>query len=81
VSTTERYGNAVWLALTEIFNAPETKDDEWITIGEVAERAGVSRPTAKKYLELLKTAGHAKRVCLGKRRDLIMGYRPQWGAS
>lgn len=78
MTSTERFGNAVWDALVALFNAPETEDDEWITIGEVASKAGVSRPTAKKYLELLIKSNNAKRISIGARKEKIMAYRPQW---
>jgi len=78
MSHEERYGTLVWDALVALFNAPETEDDEWITIGEVASKAEVSRPTAKKYLEELIRKGNAKRVTIGARKEKIMAYRPEW---
>jgi len=68
MSTKQRYGDAVWNALVAVFNDPNTPDDAYVSVGEVAIKAGVSRPTAKKYLEELRGMGNAKRVCVGMRR-------------
>lgn len=67
MSTKQRYGTAVFEALGE--NAFQLADMyiQWSTAGEVAERAGVSRPTAKKYLELMVEMGRVKSMKFGSR--------------
>jgi len=75
MSTKERYGTAVWLALVELFMEPTTSDEAWITVGEVARRAGCSNPTAKKYLDELRDKGNAKRIMVGA---TLVAYRPEW---
>jgi len=75
LSTRERYGTAVWLALVELFMEPSTSDETWITVGDVAARAGISQTTARKYLDELKDKGNAKRIMVGKK---LAAYRPEW---
>ncbi len=75
MSTKERYGTAVWLALVELFMEPTTSDEAWITVGQVAQRAGCSNPTAKKYLDELRERGNAKRITVGA---ALVAYRPEW---
>jgi len=79
MSHEERYGTLVWQALVAVFNAPTTPDDGWITIGQVAKEAKVTKPTAAKYLAKLLIMGEAKRVCIGEGKALVVAYRPQWG--
>lgn len=54
MSTKQRYGDAVLRAVQELSYLVDTYVYVGLAIGEVAERAGVSKPTAKKYLDLLK---------------------------
>jgi len=54
MSTKERYGSDVWRAVVQISKT----STPFMTVGEVAGIAGVSRPTAKKYLKLLVDDGH-----------------------
>lgn len=81
MSHEERYGTLVWQALVKIFNDDQTPDDGWITIGEVAKEAQITKPTAAKYLNKLVGMGNAKRVSVGKGKALITAFRPQWGQS
>lgn len=67
MSTTERYGTEVWNALVKNTRVLADIYVQWATVGEVAEAAGVSRGTAKKYLEALVNMGRAKRMAFGKR--------------
>jgi len=62
MSTKERYGTAVWNAL--IACEANRKDGEWgwVSVGEVMEEAGVSRGTARKYLEILRNSTHIRRI-------------------
>lgn len=53
MSTKERYGTAVWDALCALEDALTPDDWGWHSAGEVAEKAGVSRTTAKKYLDMM----------------------------
>lgn len=81
MSHEERYGTLVWNALVVVFNSPDTPDDGWITVGDVAKQADVTKPTAAKYLNKLIAMGQAKRVCVGSGRSLVIGYRPQWNVQ
>jgi len=81
MSHEERYGTLVWNALVAIFNAPTRPDDGWITIGQVAKHAKVTKPTAAKYLNRLLEMGEAKRVCVGEGKSLVVAFRPQWGKA
>jgi response regulator of citrate/malate metabolism len=67
MSTKERYGNAVFEALSQ--NTFQLADmyTQWATVGEVAESAGVSKPTAKKYLDLLVEMGRVSAMKFGTR--------------
>lgn len=67
MSTMERYGNAVYEALAK--NTYQLADVyiQWATVGEVAKSAGVSHPTAKKYLDMLVDMGRVKRMKFGPR--------------
>lgn len=67
MSTTERYGTEVWNALVNTTRVYANVYVQWATVGEVAEKAGVSRGTAKKYLEKLISTKHAKSMKFGKR--------------
>lgn len=71
MSTEERYGTEVWDAVCELSHFVERGIYCFVTIGEVAQQAGVSRGTAKKYLEKARNQGHLSRVTLGK----SYGYR------
>lgn len=79
MSHEERYGTLVWNALVAIFNQPDTPDDGWITVGEVAKEAKITKPTASKYLNKLLSMGNAKRVCIGKGKASVAAFRPEWG--
>ena len=78
MSHEERYGTLVWQALTALFNRADTPDDGWITVGQVAKMAQITKPTAAKYLAKLQKMGEAKRVCVGEGKGLVIGYRPLW---
>lgn len=67
MSTKERYGSEVWTALVNNTRVLADVYVQWATVGEVAASAGVSRGTAKKYLEELVKMGRAKRMAFGKR--------------
>ena len=79
MSHKERYGTLVWDALSKAFNHPDTRDDQWIGVGEIASTAGISKATAQKYLDALCKMGHAKSVSMGYGRNIVKAYRPQWG--
>ena len=78
MSHEERYGTLVWQALVAIFNHSDTPDDGWITVGQVAKMAQITKPTAAKYLNRLREMGEAKRVCVGEGKGQVMAYRPLW---
>jgi len=67
MSTQERYGTEVWNALKATTLVYANVYVQWATVGEVAAKAGVSRGTAKKYLEKLIGTKHAKSMKFGKR--------------
>jgi len=54
MSTKERYGTLVWDAIVQISQT----STPFMSVGEVADKAQVSRQTAKKYLEQLIKTGH-----------------------
>lgn len=66
MSTEQRYGDAVWAALVEISYLVHPTMYVMVTVGEVAEKAEVSKPTAKKYLDMLANAGHIVACKMGK---------------
>ena len=71
MSTTERYGTAVWDAIVKM----EASDESgwfYATVGEVAAEAGVTKPTAAKYLNKLYEMG---RVTFFKTRNGARYYR------
>lgn len=63
----ERFGTEVWQALVKNTRVYADVYVQWATIGEVAKDANVSRATAKKYLDILVSEGHAKSMRFGKR--------------
>lgn len=67
VSTNERYGTAVWNGLLASTLTLANVYVQWASVGEVAIAGGVSRGTAKKYLELLVEKGAAKKMKFGSR--------------
>lgn len=66
MSKTElKNGEAVWLAACELiafYGNPDHLDGSWLTVGEVANKARVSKNTARKYLDLAVDAGYCNRV-------------------
>jgi DNA-binding MarR family transcriptional regulator len=60
MSTKERYGTLVWKASCHLAK----NFGPIISIGQVAEVAQVSNPTAKKYLDSLVELGHIERYIL-----------------
>jgi predicted ArsR family transcriptional regulator len=77
MSTKQRYGTAVWEAINRICDNVVG----YHSIGEVAKEAGVTKPTAKKYLEILVENGDievidtsARRFCKGSRFYRV----PRW---
>lgn len=62
MSTTERYGTAIWSALIALEDALAPDAWGWHSAGEVAEKAGVSRNTARKYLNKLYEMKHVRSI-------------------
>lgn len=75
MSTTERYGTAVWNAICKLEDADESG---WFyaTVGEVAAEAGVTKPTAAKYLAKLYDMGQ---TTFFKTRNNARYYRTRRG--
>jgi hypothetical protein len=71
VSTKERYGTMVWSALVDLTDNRVGYSHKWVSVGEVANKAQVSLPTAKKYLLSLWEMGHASCAMI----DHISGFR------
>nr|CRY94304.1 hypothetical protein [uncultured prokaryote] len=67
MSTEERYGTAVWEALQACTLVLADVYVQWATVGEVAKKAGVSRGTAKKYLDKLCDMSQARSMKFGSR--------------
>lgn len=55
--TQQRNGNRVWEAALDVSEGMSDTWDGWMTVGEIARQAGVSKPTAAKYLEKAHEAG------------------------
>lgn len=69
MSTAQRYGEMVWNALVALSDKPTSEvTPRYYAVGEVAELAGVSKPTAKKYLTQLINMKEALGVDTGNRR-------------
>lgn len=62
----------VWRSLNELHAKHMKCEDVWITVGEVSEDVGISKVTARKYLEELWQMNHATRAIVGT----AVGYRP-----
>lgn len=62
MSTKERYGTAVWDAIIALEDALGENDWGWHSAGEVAKVAGVSRNTARKYLDILYENGNVRSI-------------------
>lgn len=63
MSTNERYGMAVWQAINEFDkNALEQGTTYWFTVGDIAVGGGVSKPTARKYINALVEQGFVARA-------------------
>lgn len=75
MSTTERYGTYVWQALNALAFDEATHECTYYGVGEVARVAKVSKPTAKKYLDMLIESQHVERVTLCECMRTIFGYR------
>lgn len=69
MSTKERYGGAVWDAVRSAEFDCRKNNRAGFAVGEIATRAGVSKPTARKYL-----------VELVEMREII-AYVTPWGYS
>lgn len=64
----DEVAEAEWKAETTAFERIETvlrRASEFATAGELADRARVSEPTARKHLESLVESGHASSTALG----------------
>jgi len=72
MSTKERFGTLVWRSLNELYAKFDERNHQWVTVGEVSEDVGVSKVTARKYLQELVDIGHASFVIVGS----TVGYRP-----
>lgn len=63
MSTKERYGSAVWQAVKDRDTAAVVDDiGYWFTVANIASRAEVSVPTARKYLRELVDMGLVARI-------------------
>jgi DNA-binding IclR family transcriptional regulator len=65
MSTSERYRSIVGGALFDVSRNHHTGAHLWATVGEVANQAGVSRPTARKYLDILVSQEWAEKIDKG----------------
>jgi len=62
MSTKERFGTIVWNAMHELSYKCDDHVYAFVGISQVCESGGVSRPTAKKYLEQLRSDGFVSRM-------------------
>jgi response regulator of citrate/malate metabolism len=67
MSTRQRYGDAVWAGLLASTMTLANVYIQWATVGDVARAGGVSRATAKKYLDVLVEMGQVKTMKFGAR--------------
>lgn len=78
MSTKERYGTAVWEAIADLTQHDVGFSHVWVSAGEVAKKAGVSRNTAKKYLCALWEMGDVNCAVIdgvtGFRAKVVRGY-------
>lgn len=58
MSTKQRYGTMIWNAVNQLHDAFITSGNLVYTVGEVAQKAEVSQPTAAKYLKILAKDGY-----------------------
>lgn len=65
MSSSERYGTLVWQGLLASTVTLASIYVQWATVGEVASAAGVSKPTARKYLNELVDMGRAESMKFG----------------
>lgn len=65
MSTNERYRSIVGSGLYDASMNHHTGALSWVTVGEVSAQAGVSRPTARKYLDLLVSEEWAEKIDKG----------------
>jgi len=62
MSRTElKHGNAVWDAACHLLAGEDVFDGVWVTAGEVARQANVSKNTARKYLDAAVEVGRCHR--------------------
>lgn len=74
MSTKERYGSAVWDALCTFSVYENGNEIGWVTAGEVADKAGVSVPTARKYLKDWVQTNYAKERKIGKKTFAFISW-------
>lgn len=67
-----RNGERVWRAVNALFKEGEML----MTVGEICEKAGMSRPAVKKYLDILIESNHVKKFAKGKKT----AYYTLWSA-
>lgn len=65
MSTKQRYAELVWRAVEEIFYEGTPGRFEYLSVGEVAKKAGVSKPTVAKYLKEFHEAGYMDALKVG----------------
>lgn len=65
MSDKNRFYDAVWTGLREISHLVDAKVCNFVTVGEVAKSAKVSRQTARKYLDLLSETPYVGSVSVG----------------
>jgi len=62
MSTKERYGMEIWRALCELEDKLSPDAWGWHSAGDVAKHCGVSRNTARKYLDMFYEAGTVRSI-------------------
>lgn len=68
MSTKQRYGTAVWEAVVHFDKLWNDGHTAFRTAGEIAKFAGVSIPTARKYLDQLASEKHVIKIVLATNR-------------
>ena len=77
MSTKERYGNAVWSAMCDLSYMVDTYIWVSLTVGEIADKAGVSKMTARKYLNELADMGKIAKGDHGKVHIYRFRFNPE----
>lgn len=66
MSTIDRYSDAVWDGFCKSSFLVDDNIYNYASVGEIAERAGVSKPTVKKYMDAFAQSENVAALKIGK---------------